>query len=320
MAESFHDFVAGYVSGVAGIVVGSPLDVLKVRLQTATTVGPAPGIYGQLQDMVKAEGLGAWFKGIASPIVGLAGLNSVLFVSYGATLRVLERFRAEDPTQNPTALAPLSHVYAAGFAAGTACFIVSCPTELVKCRAQVITGQRGIEAPGKSPAGKLPNSWNIAGAIIRGSGLQGLYRGGVVTAIRDAPGYGVYFWVYEVLKRKLEASSGDATGWNAVKLILAGGFAGTCSWVSIYPLDVIKSRIQTSGQIGALACAKLMYQKEGLASFTKGLWPTVVRAFPVNAVTFLTYEAVMGWLVQTENDVSEDLPTQGSQLLKSIIS
>ncbi|KAK9721918.1 hypothetical protein K7432_003038 [Basidiobolus ranarum] len=301
MAESVHDFVAGYISGVAGIVVGSPLDVLKVRLQTTSESGATSGIYRQLQHMVKAEGLGAWFKGIASPIVGLAGLNSVLFVSYGSTLRALERRSSYNVDQNTNQLAPLSHVYTAGFVAGTACFIVSCPTELIKCRAQVLIAQKTLDVGKgqlKPQLTQKPSSWNMARAIVRESGFQGLYRGGVVTAIRDAPGYGVYFWVYEVFKRQLNANSGDATGWNAVKLILAGGFAGTCSWVSIYPLDVIKSRIQTQallsvGQRGALMCAKQMYQKEGLSSFTRGLWPTIVRAFPVNAVTFLTYEAIM---------------------------
>src|SRR5205085_8855613 len=36
-AESVNDFIAGYVSGVAGLVIGSPLDILKVRLQASST-------------------------------------------------------------------------------------------------------------------------------------------------------------------------------------------------------------------------------------------------------------------------------------------
>jgi len=36
-AESLNDFIAGYVSGIAGLVIGSPLDILKVRLQASSS-------------------------------------------------------------------------------------------------------------------------------------------------------------------------------------------------------------------------------------------------------------------------------------------
>lgn len=57
------DFWAGYISGAAGIVVGNPLDLLKVRVQagtpassssppTTSTVGSASGLVkGALQHM-----------------------------------------------------------------------------------------------------------------------------------------------------------------------------------------------------------------------------------------------------------------------------
>lgn len=41
-AESLNDFVAGYVSGIAGLVIGSPLDILKVRLQASSSATVRP--------------------------------------------------------------------------------------------------------------------------------------------------------------------------------------------------------------------------------------------------------------------------------------
>lgn len=41
-AESVNDFIAGYVSGIAGLVIGSPLDILKVRLQASSTASIRP--------------------------------------------------------------------------------------------------------------------------------------------------------------------------------------------------------------------------------------------------------------------------------------
>ncbi len=46
------DFWAGYVSGAAGIIVGNPLDLVKVRLQAGLPILPAPNtIRGRLRDI-----------------------------------------------------------------------------------------------------------------------------------------------------------------------------------------------------------------------------------------------------------------------------
>lgn len=37
------DFWAGYVSGAVGIIIGNPLDLVKVRLQTGTLISPGGG-------------------------------------------------------------------------------------------------------------------------------------------------------------------------------------------------------------------------------------------------------------------------------------
>lgn len=128
--------------------------------------------------------------------------------------------------------------------------------------------------------------------------------------IRDSPSYGIYFWVYEGLKRILQVNPSENEAW---KLLLAGGMAGTVSWASIYPIDVVKSRLQMQKQAKGYNEAKILltmdqpyasirdcfvrsYRTEGLNVFFRGLWPTLLRAFPVNAVTFYMYEMVMGIL------------------------
>lgn len=47
---------------------------------------------------------------------------------------------------------------------------------------------------------------------------------------------------------------------------------------------------------GIIDCAVRSYQAEGLRVFTRGIVPTIVRAFPVNSVTFFVYEAIMEML------------------------
>ena len=80
---------------------------------------------------------------------------------------------------------------------------------------------------------------------------------------------------------------------------MAGGFAGTFSWIVTFPIDVVKSRLQVDGiegtpkYKGAMDCVKKSYQTEGLAFFTRGLNSTLMRAFPMNAVCFLVVSYVM---------------------------
>jgi solute carrier family 25 carnitine/acylcarnitine transporter 20/29 len=84
-----------------------------------------------------------------------------------------------DPSVTNPAEVPftdLSKIWLAGAAGGLATWIVSAPTEVVKCRTQL-----GTEAKG---------SWLVAKDIWRHCGVRGFYLGGGVTSIRDSVGYG----------------------------------------------------------------------------------------------------------------------------------
>ena len=79
----------------------------------------------------------------------------------------------------------------------------------------------------------------------------------------------------------------------AMKILLCGGIAGVISWASIYPLDVIKTRIQAEQSIdlasdkvirkSTWAVAKDAYRQEGAGIFFRGLGVCSIRAFIVNA-------------------------------------
>lgn len=79
---------------------------------------------------------------------------------------------------------------------------------------------------------------------------------------------------------------------------MAGGVAGVVTWCFATPMDVVKSRLQMSGAggreyNGILHCMRLSIREEGARVFFKGLLLNSLRAFPVNAVTFLSYESLL---------------------------
>ena len=80
--------------------------------------------------------------------------------------------------------------------------------------------------------------------------------------------------------------------------------AGIGFWFFIYPIDLIKSKLQVVkvdsqqqwGGSGALA--KGIWAREGLKGFYRGLTPCLLRAFPSAAVTFLVYEYAKEFLTR----------------------
>jgi solute carrier family 25 carnitine/acylcarnitine transporter 20/29 len=122
------------------------------------------------------------------------------------------------------------------------------------------------------------------------------------------------FWSYEWMKQKWTTPH-DTDRETALKVLLCGGLAGIVTWASIFPLDVIKTRVQTQvpnpvsqpegeqrqllslnalkARLGAIEIAKQAYRTEGAGVFFRGLRICCLRAFVVNAVQWAVYEYMM---------------------------
>lgn len=73
--------------------------------------------------------------------------------------------------------------------------------------------------------------------------------------------------------------------------MIAGAAGGCALWTSIFPADVIKSRVQIQGLSASMFTVGLdICRKEGFLSLYNGLTPTICRTIPATAVLFLVYE------------------------------
>jgi solute carrier family 25 (mitochondrial carnitine/acylcarnitine transporter), member 20/29 len=79
------DFASGCVGGVAQCIVGHPLDLIKVRLQTSNEY---KGMSDAFMKIVKQEGAKSLYKGVQSPLTGLTIFNSVMFFTFGQTKKL----------------------------------------------------------------------------------------------------------------------------------------------------------------------------------------------------------------------------------------
>lgn len=285
------DFVAGTFAGIAGLAVGYPLDTVKVRFQNTATAHRYRSVAHALATIVREERVRGLYKGITSPMAACAFMNGLVFASYGFLMRA----QLERATDTPS----IAQIALAGAGSGVVSSIVTCPSELVKIRQQVVLSE-----------GKQPSALAVATQIFRAGGPRGMFRGFTATALRDM-GYGAYFATYEGACRLLKPASEahavdhsslageiqeetDALSWP--RLMLAGGVAGVAGWASTFGFDVVKTRIQATERSSAgpyrstLSTIVHSYRADGPRVFFVGLWPTVVRAIPVNMVTFAAFE------------------------------
>lgn len=275
--DVLKDLNAGTIGGVAGIIAGHPLDTVKVRLQTSAT-GENPSVLRALRQIVATEGPQGLFKGLLSPILSNAPINAVVFGVQGAVARALREASGREK------LSP-SQSLVTGAAAGLVQTVFAAPSEHVKIQQQVNrsnVGQSTIEC-GRQ--------------LLRAHGLRGLFRGWEACLLRDMPSFGIYFFAYEVSKETL--TQGQPENETDLHLLLAGGVAGSASWFVCQPIDVVKSCVQSQGFVNertAWQLARDHYRAEGAQYFLKGFGATMLRAFPVSAVTFLVYEKTMQFM------------------------
>jgi solute carrier family 25 carnitine/acylcarnitine transporter 20/29 len=110
-----------------------------------------------------------------------------------------------------------------------------------------------------------------------------------MTLARDAPGSAAYFAAYEYIKRSLtpKDADGNVTGdLSLTAVVTAGGAAGIAMWIPVFPVDTIKSRMQSaSGKVTIGGTIRSIHARGGFKAFFPGFGPALARAVPANAAT-----------------------------------
>lgn len=184
----------------------------------------------------------------------------------------------------------VGQISAAGFFSAIPMTLITAPFERVKIILQ-IQGQKELK-PGEKP--KYAGGMDVVKQLYKEGGIKSVYRGSVMTLARDGPGSAAYFATYEYFKRTLTPKDPD-TGLpgklSMPAVMTAGGMAGIAMWGTIFPVDTVKSRLQSSDKAqGIGACIKELYGRGGFKAFFPGVGPAMARAVPANAATFVGVE------------------------------
>lgn len=106
---------------------------------------------------------------------------------------------------------------------------------------------------------------------------------------------------------------------SAIELVSAGFLGGASAGMAynllIYPVDSIKSQMQTDEEVmratgkevikrGFCKVGRDLYKSDGIKGFYRGCGITIARAVPSNAIIFTTYEILKRHFTGTFNFAS----------------
>lgn len=162
---------------------------------------------------------------------------------------------------------------------------ITAPFERVKVLLQ-IQGQKTL-APGEKP--RYSGGIDVVRQLYREGGIRSVFRGSGATLARDGPGSAAYFATYEYIKRRMtpkDEHGKPVGGLSLTAVMVAGGAAGVAMWIPVFPIDTVKSRLQSAeGKPTVSGVVKGLYRSGGLKAFFPGIGPAMARAVPANAAT-----------------------------------
>ncbi len=196
------------------------------------------------------------YKGVFPPLIGV-GLEKLLV--FGNHEWIKNMHLVEGKYQN---------IFLSGMMSGALCCSIVTPVERFK-----INYQAGLP---------------ITNDITR------LYKGLSSTLIREVPGYGIYFGVYEYLKHNTK----DFNIYTTAYSWLYGGISGASAWAVIYPSDVVKTNMQLeNNKMSLIRTINHVYKKNGIRGFYRGFNAAILRAFMLHSGVFCGYELYMKYFI-----------------------
>jgi len=105
---------------------------------------------------------------------------------------------------------------------------------------------------------KPPSTVGAVKEIFKSNGIRGLYTGFRLHFLRDTLGTALYFLEYDgmrhLLGRQRNGEQGPTPSWLPIHPSLVpfvcGSLSGVTSWALIYPLDVVKTKVQQRALAG----------------------------------------------------------------------
>ena len=272
MAENIAPFVAGASYGLTTVVIGQPLDTVKVRMQGLPSAANSSG-FKVAADLFAKEGVAGLYRGGLPLFVGGAFMRSAQFGVSGAAKTWLEENVGGGKA--PKRLFGIFdwQVMVAGAAGGLSRGLVEIPTDFFKTRRQV------------------EHTWNIR-EILDGTG---------VTLVRNTVLYAAFMFYIDMSKQLCRNGYVPSLLMTEDRQSLSpfakGAICANLAWLTCWPADVIKTQRQ-SGNYASRGTFQLLQENFSTGRLFRGLVPGLVRSTIANGSSMVVYECVLTMLTK----------------------
>ncbi|EFA81635.1 putative transmembrane protein [Heterostelium album PN500] len=165
------------------------------------------------------------------------------------------------------------------------------PIDMIKTRLQ---NQKVLPNGQRTYNGALDCARKI---IANEGGVRALYRGLSANLVGITPEKALKLAVNDQLRQILQ---GDAKTITIGQEVLAGAGAGFCQVIATNPMEIVKIRMQISGEGGAKASLREVVSELGLRGLYKGTAATLLRDVPFSMVYFSMYARIKGYFTDKQ--------------------
>ncbi|KAE9572352.1 Calcium-binding mitochondrial carrier [Colletotrichum fructicola] len=309
--EGLGYFIAGAVAGGLSRTATAPLDRLKVYLLVntrATTETAATALkqgrpvdalrnavrpFGDaVKDLWKAGGIRSLFAGNGLNVIKIMPESAIKFGSYEAAKRTLAKLEGHN---DPKQINGCSKFVSGGVAGMVAQFCVY-PLDTLKFRLQTSTVQGGLTGNALV--------LDTAKKMWQAGGMRSAYRGVTMGLMGMFPYSAIDMGTFEFLKTSYKRYMSKYRGIHEedvkpgnIMTGLIGATSGAFGASVVYPLNVLRTRLQTQGTVmhpatytGIWDVAHKTLKNEGMRGMYKGLTPNLLKVAPALSITWIVYE------------------------------
>jgi hypothetical protein len=284
-----RDKGAAYLHGERPQTASSPGPTNNCAQTRMQIVSPSAGtVYkGMIQSTMRiasGEGILNLWRGMSSVVVGAGPAHAVYFATYEAVKHLMGGNKTG--THHPLAAA------SSGACATIASDALMNPFDVIKQRMQIQNSSKMYRS-----------MTDCAKYVYRTEGLSAFYISYPTTLSMTVPFTALQFLAYESISTAMNPNKAYDPLTHCTAGAVAGGFAAALTT----PMDVIKTMLQTRGTAtdpelrsvnGFVAGCNLLYQREGLRGFFKGVRPRVVTTMPSTAICWSAYEASKAYFIR----------------------
>lgn len=171
-----HSFILGTLAGCTSTFVSYPFDLLRTRfIHESHTFSK---ISNTVRSIFKNEGKLALFKGLQPALVSISLYTGLMFWCYESARIVSDKIGVYKQIVDPTC----------GFIAGVFAKTVVFPLDVIRKRSQINVLDN-------------PNFIITGIRIVRNETIRGLYKGFLVSLIKNAPTTAISLWTYQSILR-----------------------------------------------------------------------------------------------------------------------